>query len=293
MNIYRLYLGHVTESQASRRVLRTRGTVIAAIAVAAAAVVTVTLILTGGSPPRKPLTAAQAAHNRGIATGHALDVGRGTGVITKRPTLRLGLLAQAANPVGLAATRLGYLTVQLAASQTQLNSEPYTSPDAEESALASGRLDAAYITPVAAVQAWQHSHGGIRIIAGAATRAATTVSVLVVTASYLSAHPLQVQELLKGHVQTTTLFTTDAVASYADAAAELASLTHTGVSAHLTASLERGRASCDPGASSVLAQARAAAAAGQLQSVTSLSGAYDIALLNQLLEASGEAQVTT
>ncbi len=199
---------------------RIRATVIGAVAIAAGAAATATLLLTSGSPARPP-TAARAARDRAIATGHALNVGHGSAQVVRRPQLRLGLLATPAGATGLAGVKLGYIAVQLGASATELTPKPYASPAEEESALASGRLDAAYLPPVQAILAWQATSGRVRIIAGANSNGITTVAVLVVTTAYLTAHPTQVQELLKGHIQAATTLITDPGAGHAAVTAEL------------------------------------------------------------------------
>lgn len=268
--------------------------VIAGIAVAAAAAVTTTLLLTtgGGGPTHRPPTAAQAARERAIAAGRALNVGRGGGQIVHRPQLRLGILAAPAAATGLAGIKLGYIAVQLTASGTDLTAQPYTSPAAEETALLSGRLDAAYLPPVQAIQAWQATNGKIRIIAGANSRGSTTVAVLAVTTTYLASHAGQVRELLKGHIQATTTLLTDPQAGHAAAAAELASLTAGKTTArHAASAVALIRGTCDPGAASLIAQAGTAASAGQLKPVTNLSAIFDLTPLNELLRAAGQAAV--
>jgi NitT/TauT family transport system substrate-binding protein len=62
---------------------------------------------------------------------------------------------------------MGYFSQDL--GKVVLEVQPFPSVAAEESALEAGQLDAAYLDPVAVVQAWQYSHGGIRVIAGAAS----------------------------------------------------------------------------------------------------------------------------
>jgi hypothetical protein len=270
---------------------RAPAAIVTVIALTVAGAATTAILLTGGSPARPP-TAAQAARQRAIATARALDVGRGTPRVVRRPQLRLGILAQPGDATALTGLRLGYYSLQLSATGTQLAAQPYTSPAAEETALTAGRLDAAYLSPVAAVQAWQNTRGNIRIIAGAATRSSATTAVLAVTTTYLTRHPLQVQELLKAHIQAATLLTIDPAAGRAAAAAELTSAdTPTMRARQISAALALVTATCNPGAPSVLAQARAAA--GQLKPLTSLAGIYNLTPLNQLLKATGQATVTS
>jgi hypothetical protein len=290
------YTWRVTDPQQPNGTARGRAKVITAVTVAVAAVAIATTIwlTTGSGSPARPPTAAQAAHSRGIATGRALDAGRSTPQVVQRPQLRLGILAQPGDATALTGLRLGYYALQLSASGTQLAPQPYVSASAEAAALAAGRLDAAYLPPVAAVQAWQDTRGDIRIIAGAGTRSTATVAVLAVTTAYLTQHTVQVQELLKGHIQATTLLTTDPAAGRAAAAAELTSTdTPTVRTRQISAALALVTATCNPGAASVLTQARAAAAASQLRPLTSLTGIYNLSPLNYLLKAAGQAAVSS
>jgi hypothetical protein len=286
----------VTDPRQPPGTARAHAKVITAVTltIAAAATATTIILTTGGSPPSPP-TAAQAARQRGIATARALDAGRGTPQIIQRPRLQLGILAQPDDATALTGLRLGYYALQLSASRTQLAAQPYTSPTAETAALTAGRLDAAYLPPVAAIQAWQQTSGNIRIISGAATRSTTTTAVLAVTTAYLTQHPVQVQELLKAHIQAATMLTTDPATGRAAAAAELqpAGTATKSLSRQITDALTLVTATCNPGAASVLAQARAAAAAGQLKPVTTITGIYNLTPLNQLLKAAGQAAVTS
>lgn len=289
------YTWPVTDPPQPAGTARARAKVITAVilAVAAAAIATTIMLTTSSGSPASPPTAAQAAHARGIAAGHALDIGHGSGQARLVPQVRLGLIDGPAGATGLAAVQLGYFNVQLGGEGAELDATPYQSPGAEEAALIAGRLDAAYLPPVNAVQAWQASHGAIRIISGAAARGTTTTAVLAVTLPFLSSHPASVQDLLKAQVQTTSLLTTDPTAGYAAAAAELAAIHGLKIASRtLTASLSGTRATCDPGAPSVLAQAQTAAAAGQLKHLTTLTGIYDLSPLNQLLRSAGMLPVT-
>ena len=85
----------------------------------AAAAATATILLTGGGSPAAGPSAAQAARDRGIATGRALNIRQGSAQTVQHPQLRLGLLTQPADATGLAAVRMGYLSLELAASSTQ------------------------------------------------------------------------------------------------------------------------------------------------------------------------------
>jgi NitT/TauT family transport system substrate-binding protein len=268
---------------------------------------------------------------------------------------------------------------------------PFGSNAAEMAAIEGGRLDAAYMDPVAAVTAWQSSPGGlIKIIAGAASGGAELVvrsgitsarqlahaplaapaggaqqaalnawlrqqgqsspgaghitmtssylvralksghiagawepapqdaqmvaagghvlvneaslwpggrfatAVLVVTQRYLSAHPGAVTGLLKGQVQAENLIVT-APASAAQAVnQELATRQGSRLPASvLTQSFAQIAFTNDPLASSILAEAQHAAAAGLLKPVRTLSGIYDLGMLNKLLRSAGQRPVSS
>jgi len=89
-------------------------------------------------------------------------------------TLRLGFTFSLADAPALTGLQMGYFGADLGG--LIVDPVPFTSNAAEVAALEDGRLDAAYIDPVAAVTAWQSSPGGlIKIIAGAASGGAELV----------------------------------------------------------------------------------------------------------------------
>jgi hypothetical protein len=91
------------------------------------------------------------------------------------------------------------------------------------------------------------------------------------------------------------MLTTDPATGRAAAAAELqpAGTATKSLSRQITDALTLVTATCNPGAASVLAQARAAAVAGQLKPVATITGIYNLTPLNQLLKAAGQAAVTS
>jgi ABC-type nitrate/sulfonate/bicarbonate transport system substrate-binding protein len=184
----------------------------------------------------------------------------------------------------------GYFQQDLGATVI-LQPVPYASAAAEAAALAAGQLDAAYLDPVTAVRLWQDSRGRLlRVIAGASSSgtAGLPAAVLAVTARFLSAHPAMVTDLLKGQIQGTSLLTTDKPAAQAAAAAEL-----TDLSGHSppASSLAPFTYTDNPLAAAMLAEARHAAAAGQLHTVSSLAGLFDRGMLNKLLRAIGQLPI--
>jgi ABC-type nitrate/sulfonate/bicarbonate transport system substrate-binding protein len=247
---------------------------------ALAAVAAVAVAGCSSPSPARHLTAAQQL------TLRAEDRG---------PVLRLGLADGLADAPGLVAIRKGYFQQDLG-SAVILQPVPYTSAAAEATTLAAERLDAAYLDPVAAVRLWQASRGKLlRVVAGAAsggTGARFPAAVLVVTARFLSAHPAMVTALLKGQVQGTDLLTTDKTAAQSAAATELTNLFGRSPPARLLAAEFAQLAyTDDPLATTMLTEARHAAAAGQLKPVSSLAGLFDLGPLNKLLRAAGRLAV--
>jgi NitT/TauT family transport system substrate-binding protein len=112
-------------------------------------------------------------------------------------------------------------------------------------------------------------------------------ALLVITQRYLAAHPAAVTSLLKAHVQATAFLTTSR------AAAETVIRDRLGISLPiLSESLAQLTFTDDPLATSVLTEARHAAAAGLLRQLPpSLAGLYDLGPLNSLLRADGERPV--
>lgn len=204
--------------------------------------------------------------------------------------VRLGFIAAAADAEALVGLYgQGFLAdLGPAAALEPLRFE---SAAAETSALVGGRLDAAFIDPVSAVAAWQASRGKMRVISGAATRDGQAAVLLVVTAHFLSSRPYMVQGLLKGQVQAMEMLATRPTAASRMAVAELASLGVNEKARQFARRTAPYRFSCDPAETSVLAQARQAAAVGRLSSVASLAAFYDLTILNKLLSAAGLAQV--
>jgi ABC-type nitrate/sulfonate/bicarbonate transport system substrate-binding protein len=199
--------------------------------------------------PKTQLTAAQAAHQRAIQTGHALNIARSQPAkVQAVPQLRLGLLATPADTTGLVAIRLGFIAAKLSPAGVRLSVTAYTSPAAEAAALTDGTLDAAYITPAAAITAWQRTRRGICIIAGAtSTATGTPAVVLAARAGYLTAHPTQTTDLIQGHIQALALLTTSPATALPAERAELQSVTHSASSRNINAMLSNYRATADPG----------------------------------------------
>jgi NitT/TauT family transport system substrate-binding protein len=115
---------------------------------------------------------------------------------------------------------------------------------------------------------------------------------LVVTQSFLAAHPAAVKGLLKGQIQANDFINQHKAAAESAANAELASLTGKSLKpAVLTASFAQITFTNDPIASSLATDAKHAVDVGLLKPVSNLGSLYDLGPLNGLLHAAGQPQV--
>ena len=153
-------------------------------------------------------------------------------------------------------------------------------------AIEQGKLDAAYLDPVAAVGAWQATHHGIRVVSGAASVGGKSKVVLTVTDGLLAAHRAWVTGLLKGQVQAMRMLVTDPAAAR-PVALRVLTAGRRASRLRVRRSLARARFTCDPLVESVLRQAREAAAIGTIERVGSLTAMYDLAPVDRLLRAAG------
>ena len=303
-------------------------------------------------------------------------------------TLRLGLLANITHAPALVGIQEGFFTKNLGSNK--LTTTVYNSGTQETTAILAGQLDAAYVGPNPAINAFQKSGGtAIKIISGAATGGASVVvqpsvtsaaglkgkvvdtpslgntqdvavrywlkqnglattttgggdvtikptnpnsdavlqfqsgqiagasepspydvemvkdggkvlftepgvtTLLIVTQSFLKAHPAIVSDLLKGQIEANHYIASDPTAAQTAANAELTALTGKGIKASiLPAAFKEITFTNDPDASSLTTDAQQAKAVGLLTS-TNLSGIFDLAPLNQLLQAAGQSQVNS
>jgi len=115
---------------------------------------------------------------------------------------------------------------------------------------------------------------------------------LVVTQSFLAAHPSAVSGLLKGQIEANDFINQNKAAAEAAANAELTSVLGKGLKpAILSAAFAQIKFTDDPIASSLLADAQHGIAVGLLKPVSNLRGIYDLGPLNSLLQAAGEPTV--
>ncbi len=303
-------------------------------------------------------------------------------------TLRLGLLANITHAPALVGIQKGFFTKNLGSNK--LTTTVYNSGTQETTAILAGQLDAAYVGPNPAINAFQKSGGSsIKIISGAATGGASVVvkpsvtsaaglkgqtvdtpslgntqdvairywlkqnglattttgggdvtikptnpnsdavlqfqsgqiagasepspydvemvkdggkvlftepgvtTLLIVTQSFLTAHPAVVSDLLKGQIEANDYIAKDTSAAQASANTELTALTGKGIkSSILPAAFKEITFTNDPDASSLATDAQQAKAVGLLKT-TNLSGIFDLGPVNELLQAAGESQVNS
>ena len=118
-------------------------------------------------------------------------------------------------------------------------------------------------------------------------------TLLIVTKSFLSAHPAVVSDLLKAQVQANDLIKSDPAKAQADANTELASYTGKPLKADLVAeSFKEITFTNDPNAASLKTDADQAVALTLLKPVN-LDGIFDLDPLNKVLAAAGESQVSS
>jgi NitT/TauT family transport system substrate-binding protein len=118
-------------------------------------------------------------------------------------------------------------------------------------------------------------------------------TLIMVTKSFLSAHPAVVSDLLKAQVQANDFIKSSPAQAQSDANAELASYTGKPLAASLiSASFKEITFTNDPDASSLKTDASQAVSLGLLKSVN-LDGIFDLDPLNKVLATAGESQVSS
>ena len=118
-------------------------------------------------------------------------------------------------------------------------------------------------------------------------------TLLVVTQSFLSAHPAVVADLLKAQVEANDFIKSNPAGAQSDANAELASYTGKPLKASLVAAaFKEITFTNDPDVSSLTTDASQAVALGLLKPVN-LSGIFDLGPLNAVLSAAGESSVSS
>ena len=304
-------------------------------------------------------------------------------------TVRLGFLENITHATALVGLKEGYFTKALG-SAGSVKATAFSSGTEETTALLAGQLDAAYVGPNPAINAWQKSGGtAIKIISGAATGGASVVvskgigsaaqlkgktlatpslgntqdvalrswlkqngvtttttgggdafikpttpnsaavlefksgqiaggsepapydiemvqdggtvllsepgvtTLLVVTQSFLSAHPAVVSDLLKAQIQANSFIASSPTAAQTAANTEYAAFTGKALSSSLVAAaFKETTFTNNPDESSLTTDAQQAVSLGLLKPVD-LSGIFDLTPLNQALTAAGQPQISS
>jgi NitT/TauT family transport system substrate-binding protein len=346
--------------------------------VTAAAMVGAALLLAAGCSSSSSSSSDPATTSGNTASAAAAPV-----------TVRLGFLENITHASALIALKEGFFSSALGSAGT-LKPTAFSTGTEETTAILAGQLDAAYVGPNPAINAWQKSGGtAIKIVSGAATGGASVVvakgitsasqlkgktlatpslgntqdvalrywlkqngitttatgggdafvkpttpnsaavlefksgqiaggsepapydiemvsdggtvlfsepgvtTLLVVTQSFLSAHPAIVSDLIKAQVQANNFIKSNPTAAEADVNAELASYTGKPLKPSLVAAaFKEITFTNDPDESSLTTDASQAVSLGLLKPVN-LSGIFDLTPLNQALAAAGQPQVSS
>src|ERR1700730_17742575 len=299
-------------------------------------------------------------------------------------TVRLGYLANITHAPALLAVKNGYFTKELGSAGT-VKTSVFTSGTQETTAILAGQLDAAYVGPNPAINAWQKSNGtASKIVSGGAsvvvkpavssatqlkgqslaspslgntqdvavrywlkqqglTTSATgggdvsikptspnsaavlefksgqiagasepspydvemvqdggkvllsepgVTTVLMVTQSFLNAHPAVVADLLKANVDALNYIKSNPAQAQADANDELAAYTGKPLSSKVIGpAFKEITFTDDPDATSLTQDAQQATSVGLLKSVN-LNGIFDLTPLNSILTAADQPTVS-
>jgi NitT/TauT family transport system substrate-binding protein len=120
-----------------------------------------------------------------------------------------------------------------------------------------------------------------------------TTTLLMVTQTFLAAHPAVVTDLLKANLQALSLIKSSPAAAETAADAEYAALSGKSLKASLVAdSFKEITFTDDPDATSLATDAKEAVSLGLLDPVN-LSGIFDLTPLNALLSAAGQSAVSS
>jgi NitT/TauT family transport system substrate-binding protein len=308
---------------------------------------------------------------------------------TPAVTVRLGFLENITHASALVALKEGFFTKNLGSAGT-LKPTAFSTGTEETTAILAGQLDAAYVGPNPAINAWQKSGGtAIKIVSGAATGGASVVvakgitsaaqlkgktlatpslgntqdvalrywlkqngittnatgggdasikpttpnsaavlefksgqiaggsepapydiemvsdggtvlytepgvtTLLVVTQSFLTAHPAIVADLIKAQIEANDFIKSNPATAQADANAELAAYTGKALKSSLVAAaFKEITFTNDPDESSLTTDASQAVSLGLLKPVN-LNGIFDLGPLNQELAAANEPQISS
>jgi NitT/TauT family transport system substrate-binding protein len=111
----------------------------------------------------------------GSSSSSSAAGGTSTGSGSAPVTVRLGYLANITHAPALIAQKNGYFSKELGSAGT-VKTSTFTSGTQETTAILAGQLDAAYVGPNPAINAWQKSNGtAIKVVSGVATGGASVV----------------------------------------------------------------------------------------------------------------------
>jgi NitT/TauT family transport system substrate-binding protein len=336
------------------------------------------------------LLAAGCSSSSSSSTTNSTDGTASAAAAAAAPvTVRLGFLENITHASALVGLKEGFFSSALGSAGT-LKPTAFSTGTEETTAILAGQLDAAYVGPNPAINAWQKSSGtAIKIVSGAATGGASVVvakgitsaaqlkgktlatpslgntqdvalrywlkqngvtttatgggdasikpttpnsaavlefksgqiaggsepapydiemvadggtvlysepgvtTLLVVTQSFLSAHPAIVADLIKAQIQANSFIQSNPAAAQADANAELATYTGKPLKASLiAAAFKEITFTNDPDESSLTTDASQAVSLGLLKPVN-LNGIFDLGPLNQALAAAGQPQISS
>jgi NitT/TauT family transport system substrate-binding protein len=336
------------------------------------------------------LLAAGCSSSSSSSTTNSTDGTASAAAAAAAPvTVRLGFLENITHASALVGLKEGFFSSALGSAGT-LKPTAFSTGTEETTAILAGQLDAAYVGPNPAINAWQKSSGtAIKIVSGAATGGASVVvakgitsaaqlkgktlatpslgntqdvalrywlkqngvtttatgggdasikpttpnsaavlefksgqiaggsepapydiemvadggtvlysepgvtTLLVVTQSFLSAHPAIVADLIKAQIQANSFIQSNPAAAQADANAELAAYTGKPLKASLiAAAFKEITFTNDPDESSLTTDASQAVSLGLLKPVN-LNGIFDLGPLNQALAAAGQPQISS
>jgi NitT/TauT family transport system substrate-binding protein len=116
-------------------------------------------------------------------------------------------------------------------------------------------------------------------------------TLLMVTQSFLSAHPAIDADLIKAQIEANDFIKNNTSQAEADANAQLASYTGKALKSSLiSAAFKEITFTNDPDEASLTQDTQAAVSVGLLKS-SDVSGIFDLSILNKQLAAAGEAQI--
>src|SRR6202050_5115014 len=285
--------------------------------VTAAAMVAAALLLAGCS--------SSSSSSGSTASGSSASAGSTASSDAAPVTVRLGFLENITHASALVALKEGFFAKDLGSAGT-LTPTAFSSGTQETTALLAGQLDAAYVGPNPAIHAWPEAGGRASFVKPTTPNSAAVLefksgqiaggsepapydiemvsdggtvlltepgvtTLLVVTQSFLSAHPAVVADLIKAQIQANDFIKSSPTQAEADAHAELAVYTGKPLKSSLVAaSFKEITFTDDPDESSLTSDASQAVSLGLLKPVN-LSGIFDLGPLNQALTAAGEPQV--